>query len=233
MADSHSQTQSAQGSKLKRRPRGSGMVIAGVPRVNLLPASEIQRRAAGALVQRWAVGLLATAVAVAGLVAAAHWERGIAARQLAAEQARTLALNGELAGLAHVSQAFTERTALTSLRAEAVGNDLAWRALFSDLTSVIPRGAELIGFDLITGANPWVDGDPAAAIGVVGRLTIRSKDPADQNRMIDRLRALDITLAADAGSLSSDRAEGFTFIVELVLNQTHYTGKHLVEEGTR
>ena len=55
-----------------------------------------------------------------GLVAAAYWQRSIAAAQLAAEQARTMELNGELASLSHISQALATRTELTDLRAQAM-----------------------------------------------------------------------------------------------------------------
>lgn len=219
--------------KQKRKPKGSGLVFAGVPRVNLLPASELHRRAAGALIRRWVAGLLATAVAVSGLVAAAYWERTVAAQQLAAEQARTLDLNGELAGLSHVSRAFAERTALTTLRGQAMGTDIQWRPLFADLTGALPKGAELVGFDLVTGVNPVAEVDPGIGIGLIGRLTVNTNDPADQNRMVDKLRSLDITLAADADTLSSEGENGFSFVVEFVLDQTHYSGDHLPEAGAR
>lgn len=217
----------------QRQPKGSGLVLAGVPRVNLLPASELHRRAAGALIRRWVAGLLATAVVVSGLVAAAYWERMVAAQQLAAEQARTLNLNGELASLSHISRAFAERTMLTDLRAEAMGTDIEWRPLLTDLTRSLPSGADLTGFDLITGVSPIADADPTAGIGVIGRLTVRTDDPADQNRMVDTLRSLDIALAADAGALTADGEKGFSFVVEFVLDQTHYSGDHVPEAGAR
>lgn len=219
--------------KAKRKPKGSGLVLGGVPRVNLLPPSEVQRRAAGVLVRQWVAGLLATAVVVSGMVAAAYWGRTVADLQLAAEQARTMKLNGELAGLSHVSQALAEQTALTALRAEALGTDIEWRPLLTELTRSFPSGTELIGFELITGANPVAEAEPTAGIGVIGRLTIRTDDPADQNRMVDTLRSLDIALSADAGALTSEDEEGFTFVVEFVLDQTHYSSDHLPEEGER
>lgn len=219
--------------KAKRKPKGSGLAIGGVPRVNLLPPSELQRRAAGVLVRRWIAGLLATAVVVSGLVATAYWVRGIAEQQLTAEQARTIDLNIELADLSHVSQAFAQRTALTTLRAEAMGSDLEWRALISDIAGAIPSGASLTGFELIAGANPLPEADPATGIGLIGRLTLGTEDPADQNRLVDALRGLDIVLAADAGSLSASEDAGFTFNVEFVADQSHYSGDHVPEGGAR
>lgn len=227
------QPETKQEPKAKRQPKGSGLAIAGVPRVNLLPPSELHRRAAGALVRRWVAGLAATAVVVSGLVVAAYWERTVAAQQLAAEQARTLELNIELAGLSHISLAFAERTALAALRAEAMGSDTAWQETFAELAGALPKGTSLAGFDLVTGANPVADADPGTGIGLVGRLTVNTEDPADQKRMIDTLRSLDVVLAADAGPLTSQGEDGFTFVVEFVLDQTHYSGDHLPEVGAR
>ena len=220
--------------KAKGRAKGSGLVLAGVPRVNLLPPSEVQRRAAGALVRRWVAGLVATALVVSGLVAAAYWQRSIAAQQLVAEQARSMELNSELAGLSHVSRALATRAELTGLRARAMGNDLEWRKLFADLVGTLPTGATLTGFELITGANPVADAEPSSEIGMIGRLTVHTDDPADQNRMVDQLRALAITLAADAGSLTSvGDDKSFEFLVEVIVDQTHYSGDYLSNEGPR
>ncbi len=219
--------------KAKGRTKGSGLVLSGVPRVNLLPPSEIQRRAAGALMMRWVAGLVATAVVVSGLVAAAYWQRSVAADRLAVEQARTTELSSELGALAPVSQALGTRAKLTSLRAQAVGNDLEWRALFSDLRRALPAGTELTGFQLITGANPAEGADPTAEIGMIGQFTVHTDDPADQIRTVDRLRALDIALSADAGSLTSANGGGFDFAVEFVVDQTHYSGAFLSEGGAR
>jgi hypothetical protein len=211
--------------------KGSGLQLGGIPRVNLLPAVELQRRAASALIRRWVAGLAATAVVVSGLVAAAYWERGIAEQRLLAEQTRTAELGQELTSLAHVSQAVADRSTLSELRTAAMGNDLEWRALFADLTRTLPRGTELIGFELVTGANSAAETDPATEIGMVGRLTVSTPDPADQNRMVDKLRALDIALSADAGSLIFASDGKYTFVVEFVVNQTHYSHDYLPEAG--
>lgn len=219
--------------KQPRKPKGSGLVLSGVPRVNLLPASEVRRRAAVVLAGRWVAGLVATAMVVAGLVVAANWERGLANQQLAAEHARTLDLNGELASLSHVSQAFAERTALTELRAQAMGTDTEWRALLADLTSALPKGATLETVDLATGPNPLPDVEPGAGVGVIGRLSVGTDDPTDQQRMINRLRELELTLAADAGALNAAEDGRFSFVVEFVLDQTHYSGDHAIEGGVR
>lgn len=219
--------------KPTRQPKGSGLVLAGVPRVNLLPASEIERRGVATLTRRWIAGLAVTAVMVSGLVGAAQMVRATAAARLSTEQDRTLALNNELAGYSHVSVVIGQRTALTTLRDAAMGNDVEWRALFRDLTSAIPGSAELTGFDLMPGTNPIPEPVSGTAVGVVGRLTIASKQPADQVRTIDRLRGLETVLSADAGAVTQEEDGSFVLIIEVVVDQAHYSGEYVAPGGVR
>lgn len=217
----------------KGRSKGSGMVLSGLPRVNLLPPREIERRATTALTKRWLCGVLATALLVSAVVAATHWVRASAELQLIAEQDRTAALNHDLASLAEVSAVLNQRAELSSLRGAAMGNDLEWRNLFRDITKALPKGSEIRSFDLLTGANPATDADPTATIGVIGRLTLWSKDPKDLDRMVGNLRELHLTLSADAASLAADGDEGFSFSVEFVVNQAHYSGRFVSIGGAR
>lgn len=219
------------GQRRRTRRQNGGLILAGVPRVNLLPSSELERRASVSLGKRWLVGLLATAVVVTSVVAGAHWMRTAAVAELITEQDRTLALNAELAGFAEVSQVLGEDVALTKLRSEAMGNDTDWRRFFATLLDAVPAGAELRDFNLVGGANPVEGGDPSTAIGLIGRLTLASGDPQDLVRFVQRLRALDLTLSADAGSLSSAEEDGYLFVVEFVLDQSNYSGDFSKEEA--
>lgn len=219
--------------KMRKRATSTGLTIAGVPTVNLLPPSEVAQRTAVALIKRWLAALVATAIAVSALVVGAHQIHAAAAQQLASEQARTLALNSDLAGLSHVSERITERADLTRMRADAMGNDTAWRSLFKYVRDATPNGAEIMAFDLIPGANPVPGQTPELGIGMIGRFTLSTDDPTHHHRMIDSLRRLDITLAADAGALTANPEGDFTFVVEVVFDQALYSGDHLSEDGER
>jgi len=221
--------------KPERKPRAkaTGRVLSGVPRVNLLPPSEVERRAAAGLARRWAGGLVATALVVSGAVGAAHWVRNSASMELEAERDRTLTLNSELASFSHVSKALADRAALTTMRGEAMGNDTEWRALFKDVTTTIPGGARLEGFAAIPGANPVAGPGRLEGVGAIALLTVWSDDATDQNRMIDNLRKLDQTIWADAGAINADGEDDFTFIVELVVDQSYYSGDFGQEGGAR
>lgn len=217
----------------KAKPVKSGLVLSGVPRVNLLPPSELERRATLSLLKRWVIAVLATAVVVSGVVIAANGVRAVASLELAAEHNRTLTLNAELASFADVSRALAEQAELTTYRGNAMGNDIEWRDFFKTLTSAVPDESDIRDFTLVAGANPVEGADPAIAIGLIGRLTLATTDPQDVARMVKQLRELGVTLAADTGSLSTAGEDGYTYTVEFVVNQTPYSGRLTSEAGPR
>ena len=85
----------------------------------------------------------------------------------------------------------------------------------------------------MAGANPSDGADPVSSIGLIGRLTLATDDPQDLARMVRTLRGLDVVLAADAGSLSSEGEDGYTFTVDLVINRAPYSGRFSGEAGAR
>lgn len=224
---------SEQAGPAKVRPVRGGLVLSGVPRVNLLPPSELERRATVSLVRRWVVGVLATAVMVSGAVVGVNALRAAAQLELVLEQARTVDLNNELSGFTHVSRALAEQSELTTYRSAAVGNDLEWRGFVQTLLGAVPKGSQVRDFNLVTGANPAEGSDRTSSIGLIGRLTLATEDTRDVARMVENLRDLDIELSADAGSLSSAGEEGYTYTVEFVVNQTVYSGRFTTGAGAR
>ncbi len=209
------------------------LVLSGVPRVNLLPLSEVERRATRTLLKRWVIGVLATAVVAFGIVGAANWLRAVADSELAAEQNRTVELNARLAEFADVSRALAERGDLASYRTVAAGNDVGWRAFVRTLLAAVPAESELRDFNVLVGANPAEGVDPATSVGLIGRLTLATTDARDAARMVAKLRELEITLAADTGSLSSAGEDGYTYTVDVVVNQAPYSGRFADEAGAR
>ena len=213
------------------KPAKRGVILSGVPRVNLLPLSEVERRATRTLLKGWVIGALATAVIASGIVGAANWMRAVADSELAAEEDRTLELNTRLAEFSDVSRALAERGDLASYRTVAAGNDVGWREFLRTLLAAVPADSELRDFNLTVGANPAEGADPATAVGVIGRLTLATTDARDVARMVAKLRELDITLAADTGSLSSAGEDGYTYTVDVVVNQGPYSGRFADEAG--
>ena len=217
----------------KARPVKGGLVLSGVPRVNLLPLSELERRATRILIRRWAIGGLVTAAVVTGLVVGANAVRTVASLELAAEQARTIDLNGELAGFSEVSRALGERTELILYRGAALASDVEWRPLVSTLLAAVPADSEVTGFTLVAGATPAEDADPATSIGLIGTLTLSTDDARDVARMVENLRALESGLAAEAGPVTAVEDGGMDYTVQFVLSQAVYSGRFAGEAGVR
>lgn len=207
-------------------------VLAGSPRVNLMPRSEIVRRERDALVRLW-VWIVFGAIVVALLIAAAAFGlRFVAEQRLAAEQARTDTLITEIAALSDVSQALATESELTEFRAEAMATDLAWAPVVASITGLLPTDSTLTGFDMIVGGAPQGD-DATIEQGLVGTVSIDSPTPLDIVAIIRSLRTVDAVLFADGRSVTSSQvSEGrFAYILNVEFDQTIYSNLYTAEGG--
>ncbi|MDX2377128.1 hypothetical protein M4I32_09985 [Microbacterium sp. LRZ72] len=209
--------------------------LTSVPRVNLMPRAERERRSRAALTRGWAwamVGALAV-VAVAG--GAAFVLKLTADQQLVAEQAETSALLGQMAELSEVSTALADTERLGAFRAEAMATHLGWSDALSTLQTALPGGVAITDFELAAGAAPAGDAaaaDPAA--GLSGTLTLTSAAPVDMADTIRAVRDVSGVLSADGRDLAStgdgDAARVYTYILGVELDQSVYTGAYAAEE---
>ncbi|MGN8025419.1 hypothetical protein [Microbacterium sp. 22242] len=207
----------------------------GTPRVDLLPRSEVERRERDALGRTWVrAGLLAILLAIV-LIAAAFAVNLFAQQRLAAEQARSSQLIGQIAGLSDVSNALKTEADLTRFRADAMGSDLSWTAILNRIRGTLPAGTSLVGFELTTGAAPATAGDGKAdekaaktAVGLTGTLTLDSGTALDLGAYVRSLRTVDGVLTADANSTTSGAtaAGRFTYKVDITFDQTVYSGSY-------
>jgi hypothetical protein len=197
--------------------------IGALPRVDLLPPSERRRRDMHARARTWVfIGLAVLAVAalaVGGAIAA----NLAASVRLASEQARTQQILVGIAGLSDVSEALSTRSALQSMRVEAMAGDLDWAPVLSLVAAHLPAGVVITEFALDAGAVPDAGADPTAASGVSGTVTFTSTAPVDFVQATRDLRNVTAVRSAEPEQLVS--AEGvFTYTVRLDLDQTVYTG---------
>ncbi len=214
--------------------------FSSVPRVDLLPHSEIERRERAALVRRWLVGVLAAVVLVAALSAGAYAFNLLAHERLAAENARTTDLLARLSGLSDVSKTRAVQSDLEAYRAQAMGADVAWTPVLATIDGVIPHQGTITAWDLVTGALPGA-GKPADEAGVTGRVSVQSPVPMDLVTMVRALRAEHGVIDADAADLTGTVAAGatgttpgakptYTYQLTVTLDQTVYTGLYAAKE---
>jgi hypothetical protein len=206
---------------------------AGIPRINLMPRSEVARRERDKLVRLWVWIVLGSIVVALLIIAGAFTVKFFADQRLAAEQARTNALLTEVAALSDVSQALAAQTELTDFRAEALANDLAWTPVIAKVTGILPPDTVLTGFDVAVGGVPQGD-DPALEPGVAGTITIDSATPLDIVAIIRALRQVDGVLAADGRSVTSSQvAEGrFAYQLDVAFDQSVYSHAFAPAEGS-
>lgn len=206
--------------------------IGSVPRVNLIPRSELDRRERATTARRWVWGVIGAFLASLALIAGAMVMNWLADQQLAAEQARTNALLTELASLSEVSNALATEQELLTFRAESSGFDFEWAPIVADLNSTLPDGVELVGFDLIAGGVPQGE-DPTAELGLVGSLTLSSPNAIDIAETVRSMRALESVSDADGRLVSTSQQSVGAYTYELVIafNQTIYSERFAAEEG--
>lgn len=205
----------------------------GVPRVNLMPRSEVARRERDGLVRMWAWILFGAIIVVLLVIAGSIAFKFAADQRLAAEQTQTNNLVLEIASLSEVSQALTTESELTEFRSEAMATDLAWSPALGKVTAILPPNTTLTGFDFTVGGTPQGE-DPTAEQGLVGTITIDSSTPLDIVAIIRSLRGVDGVLFADGQSVTSSQISGsrFAYLLNIEFDQTVYSGSYAVaEEG--
>lgn len=206
--------------------------FSGVPRVNLMPRIEVARRERDKLVRLWAWLVVGAIVIALLVIAGAFAVKFLADQRLAAEQSRTNTLLTEIAALAEVSQALATEAELTGFRAEAMATDLAWSPAVAKVTGILPADTTLTGFDFAVGGVPQGD-DPTAEPGLVGTFSVDSPTPLDIVEIIRSLRGVEGVLYADGQSVtSSQQSVGrYSYLLNVVLDQTAYSDEYAAEEG--
>lgn len=210
--------------------------LAGVPRVNLLPRAELDRRERTAAIRRWGWGVVGALMIVVLVAAGAYGVNWGAQQRLADAQSRTTSLLTQLGALSDVSTAVTTRSGLQSFRADAMGADLDWLKTLSSLDAVVPAGVTVSGFDLISGGVPIGGADPKTQQGLVGKITLQSPNPVQIVSVIRAFRDVDGVTSADGTDVSSSDDTGaggvYTYELDVVFDQSIYTGAY-AKEGTK
>lgn len=204
---------------------------ATMPRINLMPKSEVARRERERLVRKWVWAVIAAVLVALLLVGASFYVKWLADQRLLAEQARTNQLITEIASLSEVSQALATRTELTAFRTEAMASDLAWTPVLAKIVGTLPADTTVTGFNLQVGGVPQTE-EPASEVGLVGMLTFDSATPLDIVPIIRSLRGVEGVLFADGRSLTGDTTTGrFVYQLDVQFDQTVYSGEFAAEEG--
>ena len=212
-----------------RRTRQPVLPIGSLPRVDLLPPSEMRRRDMLARARAWmVVGIAAVAVSalLVGGAAAYHVASSV---RLGLEQARTQQILTGIAELSEVSEALATRGDLQALRADAMAGDLEWTPAVALIASHLPAGVTITGFSLDAGAAPVAGSDPTSATGTSGTVTVQTPAAIDLVAATRDLREAPAVIAADLESLTA--ADGvFTYTLRIALDQSVYTGAFTAEE---
>jgi hypothetical protein len=203
-------------------------LVAGAPRVNLMPRSEVARRERDKLVRLWIWIVLGAILIAVLIIAGAFWLKLMADQRLAAEQAQSNVLLTEIASLSEVSQALATESELTSFRAEAMATDVAWTPVVDKVSGVLPPGSTLTGFDFAVAGAPQ-GADATLEPGIIGTVSVDSSTPLDIVSIIRSLRGVDGVLYADGQSVTSSQVvsgNSFAYLLNVHFDQTVYSGAY-------
>lgn len=221
---------------MARSSSAGAVALAGVPRVNLMPRAELDRRERTTAVRRWGWGVVGALAVVVLVAAGAYGLNWAAQQQLASEQARTNALIGQLAGLSDVSTALTARKDLEGFRGQAMAADLGWSKTLASLAAALPAGVAVTGFDLVTGGVPVKGADAKTQQGLVGTITLESANPVEIVQVIRGFRRVSGVTAADGTQLTSSDDTGaggvYTYQLTIDFDQTLYSGAY-AQDGAK
>ncbi len=198
-----------------------------LPRVNLMPRSEIDRREKKSIIRRWVGGIVAALILVAVISAGTFWMQMTATFRLGAETARTQTLLSNLAGLSDVRATVDLQAELTAFRRDAMATDLEWSGLVAAVNGVLPPGVVVSGFRLSPGGMPLGD-DPAAEIGAGGSVFLTSATPQEIVPLVRAVRPIAGIIEADGWQQTSEQGV-YEYELRIVFDQSVYTGAYAVE----
>lgn len=199
--------------------------IGALPRVDLLPPSEMRRRDMMARARTWLYIGLGTLAVTLLTVGGAFAYKVTADVRLAFEQARTLQILGGIAELAEVSQAIALRTELSRTGSEAMAGDLEWAEVVGTIGERLPDGVSILDYALTAGPVPDVDADPAAATGAFGTVTVTSAQPLALVDLTRTLRGVETVQLTEVDELTSeDDKPLYEYRIRFSIDQSVYSG---------
>lgn len=208
--------------------RTPALQVGALPRVDLLPPSEVRRRDVRAQARIWvwvAFGAIVVAVVAVGAAFALNMA---ATLRLASEQSRTLQIMSGIAELSDVSTALSTRTELEGLGESAMSGDLEWRAALDLVAAHLPAGVTITEFALDAGAAPVADADPTAAVGLSGTVTFTSTAPLEFVDATRELRSAEGMLTAELDDYTSSEGT-HTYRVAIEIDQSIYLATEAAE----
>lgn len=203
--------------------RTPSLGLGSLPRVDLLPPSEVRRRAAAARARMWlfvGVGALAVSALAVGGAFTFNMTAGI---RLASEQSVTQNLLVGIAEMSDVSQAMALRTELAATADEAMAGDLRWSAVLDTVESRLPDGVVVTDYALTAGAVPDAAIESSDAVGAMGTVTVASLTAVPLVQLTRTVRDVPSVEWAEVDELFRDADDPlFEYRIRIAVDQSVY-----------
>lgn len=197
--------------------------LGAMPRVNLMPRAEIERRERSSLLRRWAWALAGALFVVVLAAAGTFALQAAAALRLAVENERTNELIAEMAALQPVREQLALQGDLGAFRAQAMGTDLEWTSLLATIQAALPADVTVTGFDLAPAGLPQGE-EPAAEIGAQGSLALLGPSPIDIVDLTRDIRAQSSVMWVDVW-VQELKDNQYRYDLRIAFDQSVYSGE--------
>lgn len=178
----------------RREVGAAGLVVGGIPRIDLLPP-EVRARLRSRTLRR-GLGLLVVVVvaATAAGTALAVLNAGASAGALAAEQARTQDLLAQQVEFVEVTQLANAKAGIEQARLVGSSTEILWPAYVEAINATLPAGS-VVGTLTVTASSPiTLVAQPALPLQLprvaTVQLTVNAPDLATVSAWISRLPGL-------------------------------------------
>jgi hypothetical protein len=215
--------------------RGSGrndrLVLAGEPRVQLLPPI-VQEREKARAARRVLVMLVVLALLVAGAgYAFGTYRTAMARTQLADAQAKTQAILAEQGQYIEGTRVATQVAQSLETQKVTTSLEILWGPLLGDIRHMLPKGAVYDSYNVVV-QTPWeIALAPMGALRTPHiaevQIVVASKDPFDQRVLEAKLEALDGFSDVTVQSLAHDKERTYLTTISLTLTEFAVSGRYL------
>lgn len=203
-----------------------------VPRVDLLPPSERERRLERSLIKRWSYWVLVVVLVLAAAAGGSYYLLQISRADLDAANARGTELSSQLEQYSDVANTLSQKNALQQFQTQALSTDIAWGSVYQQLTSQLAVGNTITDVAFTPGAAPANASAPSTSTaGLTVTLTAKGTSIDDAAVSVKNLQSassvIDVQMASvTAASGTTDADTGYQYQLTVVFNQTVYTGNY-------
>jgi len=220
---------------MSRVANDDGLVLAGEPRINLLPPEVAEQAATRALRKKLIVATAGVLVVVMAGIGGAMWHATMSQLRLASAQAETADLLSEQSKYVKVRE--VQAQVDTALAARAVGGwtEVDWKAYLQALRAVLPADVAIDAVSIDSTSPFTLYAQPTAPLQAARvatlSVTIASPSLPAVPQWLEGLQTLTGFADAVPGTITAKDDGSYTVVVTMHINAAAFTGRFADNTG--